>query len=320
MARLIIRKLLLMLIILAALNYVAYHYAIRHPGLLLFPFSNITNPEAEFEESQYPAYVQGLLRGDLGEAAGSPVAEVIREPIRNSLILLAVAVIVTVVVGLGLGFLAVSPRTWRIRPWAIVLLSMGSSMPGFVFGAIILSLLVYQLLYSGSGTTLLPISGFGIDRHLVLPVIVLSIQPTFHLAKVVSSLVENELQRDYIQVANSKGLTWLQLVRRHVWPNILSPTLITMGEAMRLMVGALVIVEAIFLWPGIGRILLQSIGIRLDAGPGNAFFGNPNLVAILAVIMGSWLLIADLIVNVLAYRFDPRISVAVEKSDALPAL
>ena len=319
MARLIIRKLIIMLIILAALSYVAYHYAIRHPGLLFIPFTNITDPEAEFEESQYMAYVQGLLRGDLGEAAGSPVAELIREPIRNSLILLAVAVIVTIVVGLGLGFLSVSPRTWRIRPWVIVLLSMGSSMPGFFFGAIILSLLVYQLLYSGSGTTLLPISGFGIDQHLVLPVIVLSIQPTFHLAKVVSSLLESELHKDYIQVANSKGLTWLQLVRRHVWPNILSPTLITMGEAMRLMVGALVIVEAIFLWPGIGRILLQSIGIRLDAGPGNVFFGNPNIVAILAVIMGSWLLIADLIVNVLAYHFDPRISVAVEKSDALPA-
>lgn len=313
MVRLIMRKLILMVIILAALNYVAYHYAIRHPGLLFYPFSNITNPDAEFPESQYPSYLQDLLRGELGEAAGSPVAELIRDPIRNSLILLVAAVAVTIVAGLGLGFLSVSPHTWRIRPWAMVLLSAGSSMPGFVFGAIMLSLLVYQLLYSGSGTTLLPISGFGIDRHLVLPVIVLSIQPTFHLAKVITGLVENELHKDYIQVANSKGLTWFQLVRRHVWPNILSPVLVTIGEAMRIMVGALVIVEAIFLWPGIGRILLYSVGLRLDAGPAGAFFGNPNLIAILAVIMGSWLLLADLIANVLAYRYDPRIG-GVDKS------
>ena len=179
-----------------------------------------------------------------------------------------------------------------------------------------------QMIFIGglhrSGTTLLPISGFGIDRHLVLPVIVLSIQPTFHLAKVITGLVENELHKDYIQVANSKGLTWVQLVRRHVWPNILSPVLVTIGEAMRIMVGALVIVEAIFLWPGIGRILLYSVGLRLDAGPAGAFFGNPNLIAILAVIMGSWLLLADLIANVLAYRYDPRIG-AVDKAGVVTA-
>lgn len=315
MVRLIVRKLILMVIILAALNYVAYHYAIRHPGLLLYPFSDITDPNAEFAESQYPAYVQAALKGDLGEVAGTPVTELIREPIRNSLVLLAVAMATTVVVGLALGFLSISPRTWRLRPWALIMLATGSSMPGFVFGAIILSLLVYYQLYGGHGKTLLPISGYGIDSHIVLPVIVLSIQPTFHLAKVITGLLENELQRDYIQVANSKGLTWGQIVRRHALPNILSPVLITIGEALRLMVGALVIVEAIFLWPGIGRIMLYSIGLRLDAGPAGVFFGNPNLIAVLAVIMGGWLLIADLIASLLAYRLDPRLSVAVEKRE-----
>lgn len=319
MIQLIIRKLILMVIVLAVLNYVAYHYATRHPSLLFYSFSNITNPDAEFPESQYPAYLQGLMRGDLGEAAGSPIAEVIREPIRNSLVLLAVAIVTTVVVGLALGFLSVDPRTWRIRPWGLVFLAAGSSMPGFVFGAIALSLLVYQLLYSGSGTTLLPISGYGFDRHLILPVIVLSIQPAFHLAKVTTGLLENELHKDYVQVANSKGLTWFQLLRRHTWPNMMSPVLITIGEAMRMMVGGLVIVEAIFLWPGIGRILLYSIGLRLDAGPSGGFFSDPELIAILAVIMGSWLLLADLIASVLAYRLDPRISVAMDQADVAPA-
>lgn len=316
MARLIARKLILMVLILVALNYVAYHYAVRHPGLLFYPFSNITDPEAELAGSQYPAYVQAVLRGDLGEVAGTPVTDIIREPIRNSLVLLAVAMLTTIVVGLALGFLSISPRTWRLRPWALMLLATGSSMPGFVLGAIILALLVYYQLYAGRGTTLLPISGYGIDGHLVLPVIVLSIQPTFHLAKVITGLLENELQRDYVQVANSKGLTWWQIIRRHALPNILSPVLITIGEALRLMVGALVIVEAIFLWPGIGRIMLYSIGLRLDAGPAGVFFGNPNLIAVLAVIMGSWLLISDLIAAVLAYRFDPRLSVAVERREA----
>lgn len=319
MARLIARKLFLMLIILAVLNYVAYHFAIRHPGLLYYPFSNITDPEAEFAESEYPAYVRGLLQGDLGQVAGTSVAGVIGEPLRNSLILLAVTMAVTMLAGLLLGFMSVSPRTWRIRPWAMVLLSVGSSLPGFVLAAIILSLLVYQLLYSGRGTTLLPISGYGIDRHLILPVLVLSTQPTFHLAKVIAGLLESEMHKDYVLVANSKGLSWPQLSRRHLWPNILSPVLITIGEAFRLMVGGLVIVEAIFLWPGVGRILLGAVGLRLDAGPAGAFFGSPNLIAILAVILGAWLLLADLIVSVLAYQLDPRVRVAVDEAGAVAA-
>ena len=115
MARLIARKLILMVLILVALNYVAYHYAVRHPGLLFYPFSNITDPEAELAGSQYPAYVQAVLRGDLGEVAGTPVTDIIREPIRNSLVLLAVAMLTTIVVGSALGFLSISPRTWRLR-------------------------------------------------------------------------------------------------------------------------------------------------------------------------------------------------------------
>lgn len=309
MIRLVARKLVIMALILGLLNYVAFHYALLHPRL---SFSRI-NP-APVEESQettdqrYVEYLRGLLNGDLGEVANNRVADVVREPIRNSLILLVSALITTVTLGLMFGFLSISSRTRRIRPLATIFLAAGSSLPGFVFGAMILSFFVYMLLYSSSKQLILPLSGFGIDRHLILPVLVLAIQPTFHLAKVTAGLLEDELHKDYIMVAQSKGLTWSRLVRRHAWPNMLSQILVTLGSAMHLMVGGLVIVEAIFLWPGIGRIFLFSIGLRLDARPPGAFFGDPDLIAILAVIMGSLLLITDLIATVLAYRLDPRLS------------
>jgi len=313
--RLIARKLILMVVILALLNFVAYHYALLHPALFAFPFGIIPD-DFDMEsarESHYDEYLQGLLRGDLGEVARTSVAEVVGEPFRNSLVLLGSALLTTTVLGLLFGFLAISPRTRRIRPWALTFLAAGSSMPGFVFGAILLSLIVYSLLYGGSREPLLPMSGFGLDRHLILPTAVLAIQPTFHLAKVTAGLLENELHSDYILVATGKGLTWRQLVWRHAWPNMLSPVLVTLGEAIRLMVGGLVIVEAIFLWPGIGRIFLYSLGLRLDARPAGEFFGNPNLIAILAVMMGGLLLVADLVAGVLAYRLDPRLSLAADR-------
>jgi len=309
--RLILRKIIVMLVILVLLNYVAYHYALLHPRL----FFSAAGEAGEELESHYAEYVQGLLAGDLGTVARTTVAEVIREPIKNSLVLLGSALLTTITLGLLFGFLSISRRTRRMHPVALTFLAAGSSMPGFVFGAILLSLIVYQILYSSNKEPLLPISGYGLDRHLILPVVVLAIQPTFHLAKVTAGLLENELQKDYIQVARSKGLSWWQLFWRHALPNMLSPILITIGEAMRLMVGELVIVEAIFLWPGIGRIFLLTIGLRLDARAAGAFFGNPNLIAIVAVIMGSWLLIADLIASVLAYRFDPRLSHATEEKE-----
>jgi peptide/nickel transport system permease protein len=315
MLSLVTRKLILMLIILAILNYIAYHYALIHPNLL----PSRASEAAEEAENHYPEYLQNVLRGDLGEVASTPVAEVIAAPIKNSLILLLFAVLTTIVLGLLFGFLSISYRTKRIRPLALTFLAAGSSMPGFVFGAILLSLMVYQMLYGFSPETLFPISGYGLDRHLILPVAVLALQPTFHLARVTAGLLENELQKDYIQVARSKGLSWWQLFWRHALPNMIAPILITIGAGMRLMVGELVIVEAIFLWPGIGRILLFSLGLRLDARPPNAFFGNPNLIAAIAVVMGFWLLLADLLVTLLAYHFDPRLRQEAEEAEVVIA-
>ncbi|HEY1409130.1 MAG TPA: ABC transporter permease [Promineifilum sp.] len=308
MARLILRKLVLMVFILGLLSYVAYHYALLHPELFTLPFGGVPDEPPPRPESHYFEFLRGLLQGDLGEIAFTPIADVLREPIINSFVLLICALTVTICLGLLFGFLAISPRTSRLRPVALALLAAGSSMPGFVFGAVVLSLLVYQILFTAAKEPWLPLSGYGLDGHLILPVIVLAIQPTFHLAKVVAGLLENELQKDYILVARSKGLTRSLVFGRHAWRNMLSPVLITIGEAARLMIGGLVIVEAIFLWPGIGRIFLNAIGLRLNSFGANEFFGNPNLIAILAVLIGGALLFADLVTSVLAYQLDPRLS------------
>jgi peptide/nickel transport system permease protein len=304
MLRLIGRKLILMAIILVLLNAVAYHYALVHPALFISPSSR---PQ-EAQESHYLDYAQRLLQGDFGQVDQLSVQEIVAEPIKNSLVLIGTALLTTICFGLLFGFLALSWRTRRIGPLSLIFLSAGSSMPGFILGAVILSLMIYQMLFSGVRNSLLPISGYGLDRHLILPVIVLAMQPTFHLARVTANLLESELQKDYIVVAISKGLSWSQLLRRHAWPNMVSPILVTIGDSMRLMIGALVIVEAIFIWPGIGRIFLLAIGLRLDGRPAGLFFGQPELLAALVVMLGFLLLLADLVATVLAYRADPRLS------------
>jgi peptide/nickel transport system permease protein len=303
-ARLITRKLLLMVIFLPLLNLVGYTYAQVHPRLFTSALGNAVT--ATFEP--YPVYLRGVLAGNLGRVDRVPVAEILSGPVQNSLVLVAFALVTAIVLGMLLGLVSVSPRSKRMSTSGLFVLAAGSSMPGFLLGGVLLSIMVYLLFFTDAKRTFLPISGYGLDEHLILPVLVLAIQPTLHLAKVVAGLLENELQKDYIQVARSKGLSWPQLLWSHALPNMMSPILVTIGESVRLMVGALVIIEAVFIWPGIGRIFLFTIGLRLDARPPGVYFGNPPLLAAIAVVLGAILLLADLLFSVLAYSFDPRLS------------
>lgn len=304
MARLIARKFLLILLFLPLLNFVGYTYAQVHPRLFTSALGNAVT--ATFEP--YPAYLRGVLAGNLGRVDRVPVAEILSGPVQNSLVLVGFALLTAIVLGLLLGLISVSPRSKRMSTSGLFVLAAGSSMPGFLLGGVLLSIMVYLLFFTDAKRTFLPISGYGLDEHLILPVLVLAIQPTLHLAKVVAGLLENELQKDYIQVARSKGLSWPQLLWSHALPNMMSPILVTIGESVRLMVGALVIIEAVFIWPGIGRIFLFTIGLRLDARPPGVYFGNPPLLAAIAVVLGAILLLADLLFSVLAFSFDPRLS------------
>ena len=303
MVRLLLRKILLILFLLPLLNLMGFLYALVHPRLFFSPSGGTVEPVS----ASYAEYIQRLLSGNLGEVGNQTVVEIIADPVKNSLILVGISLLVAILFGLLLGFISISPRTKRMSSKSLAALTAGSSMPGFLFGGVLLSGMIYQTLYAGRPRTLLPISGFGVDEHLILPVLVLSLQPMMYIAKITANLLENELQQDYVRVARSKGLSWMRLLWRHALPNMISPVLLTIGESLRLMVGALVIVEAIFIWPGIGRIFLFTIGLRLDARPPSIYFGNPFLLASIAVILGALLLIADLIANVLAYRLDPRL-------------
>ena len=305
MTRLLARKTLLILIFLPLLNFVGYAYAQVHPRLFQSPLGNAVS--ANFEP--YTVYLQGVIfEGDLGRVDRLSVADILSGPVQNSLILVGFSLLASILFGIILGLTAVSRRTRRMSTSGLIVLAAGYSMHGFLVFGVLLAGMVYPVFFTEATATFLPISGYGLDEHLILPVLVLAIQPTLHLAKVVAGLLENELQKDYIQVARSKGLSWQRLLWSHALPNMVSPVLVTIGESVRLMVGALVIIEAVFIWPGIGRIFLFTIGLRLDARPPGVYFGNPPLLTAIAVVLGAILLLSDMLFSVLATVVDPRLS------------
>lgn len=304
MARLIGRKLLLILLLLPILNLVGFFYAVIYRRI---PLPGARPGSQPHDLPSYRAYLDGLLAGDLGRVGSAPISSVLAEPIINSLLLLAAALTLIVMLGPLLGALAVSRQTRRIRSPALIVTTVGQSVPGFVLGVTIISLMLLRTFSSGTRSTPLPLSGFGLDEHLILPVLVLAIRPLLQVVRVTSELLEHELQQEYIRVARGKGLSWRSVYWRHALPNIVAAVVVTLGQSARLLISGLIIVETLFLWPGVGRIFMQAVGIRADGRVPLQFFASPDLIAALAVLFGGWLLLADLVTSIAATWADPRL-------------
>lgn len=295
MLRLLARKFLLILLLVPTLHLLGFLYATTHP---IYTGEPIT----------YSEYLTTFFSDGLGRVGSAPVSEILATNIQNSLVLLVLTLISVVFVGPLLGFVSIRRRTKRITPIATLITTAGSSMPGFFLGVAILAGMLYGVFgLSSSVGTILPISGFGLDEHLILPVLVLASGPTLQVARITASLIENELQQDYIRVAQSKGLNWRGVFWRHAIPNVAAAIISTIGRSMRIIIGGLIVVEALFSWPGIGRIFTYSVGVRLDGRQPFGYFLHPELIAMLAVVFGLSLLLADLIASIAAYGADPRL-------------
>ena len=225
-------------------------------------------PAAASSLARTATYVAALLRGDLGlTTAGSdtalprPVSEVIAERLPNSLGLLALSLLLAALVGCTLGVLAArsGPR-WSLGVLLITL--FGISVPSF-FAAFLLQW--GAISYTRwQGRPLLPVGGFGWDRHLVLPVLVLAARPIAQITRIAFVSVQEVLAQDYVRTAQSKGLRDARVMAVHVFRNAAIPVLTTVGISLRFALSSLPLVEFYFGWPGVGFSLLKGIAQRDD--------------------------------------------------------
>lgn len=313
MLRLFLRKFLLIILLIPVLNVLGYYFALTNPQA---PFNQRRPGLPPPEPPLYADYLAGLGEGDLGRVGVIPMNDIVLPSLANSLVLLGVTLLIVAIVGPLLGFVAISRRNRRITTPALLVMTAGSSLPGFFLGVAVLAGMLYGVLSAvgGGGGTLLPLSGFGLDEHLILPVLVLAAGPTLQVARVTAGLLENELHQDYVRVARSKGLSWLALLRRHALPNIAAPVVVTIGRSLRLLISGLIVVEALFLWPGLGRLFTFAVGIRIDGREPPDYFMHPELLAALAVVFGVGLLVAELVASLTAQAVDPRLRLPVESA------
>jgi peptide/nickel transport system permease protein len=248
---------------------------------------------------RYLAWIGGMLHGDFGTSllSRAPVAPQILDKLAVSGPLAALATAVSLALALPLGVLA-GVRHRHLSGAVVSALSLGGiAVPGFWFGLLLVTVFSIRL-------GLLPAGGFvdwagdplGALRSLLLPALALGVVQAAVLTRYVRSAVIDVQREDFIRTARAKGLTRGQALRRHGLRNAAIPVVTVLGiQVTSLLVGAIVI-ENVFVLPGLGRLLFQSVG-------------NRDLVVVqdLVVMLTSVVLVVNFLVD-LSYRLlDPRI-------------
>jgi ABC-type dipeptide/oligopeptide/nickel transport system permease component len=232
-----------------------------------------------------------------------PILDVLAQTLPRSLILLGAAVLLSIGVGITAGFLSVDYKTYRTNRLALVLSLAGFSMPGFYMAILVLYLIIFLAMNFGRGVFFLPTRGFGLDQHLILPLLALAARPTAEIARLTAELLGEELPKDYIRAARSKGLTERAIVSGHAFRNVVAAVINVLSNSWAYLLGSLVIIEKVFGWGGIGEALIDSVTF----GPfGGSSFSAP-LVASLATAMALLFLLADLVTGWVARALDPRL-------------
>jgi len=235
-----------------------------------------------------------------------PVGQVLVEAGLASLGLLAIAISLSIVVGVLLGFLAVGIDPPRVAGWLTTLVSIGLASSSLFVGAGLIGLSIYYMFWSPAGVLLLPLSGYGWDIHLVLPVLALMVRPTAQIAQVTASLMSAEVGKQYVIAARSFGNTWTVIRRRLVMRNILAGVILAISSSLRFLMAELVIVERLVSWRGIGRLLALALVSTMNS----PLFLDPTTLAALVTVLAAIFLIVELVVSTLVRMVDPRLRAA----------
>jgi ABC-type dipeptide/oligopeptide/nickel transport system permease component len=240
---------------------------------------------------QYGTFVKGLVRGDFGKSFyyRTPVLELYLSRLPNSLLLAIAAMGFSLLIGIPSGIMAaVRVGGWWDSAGKLFAL-LGLSMPSFWVG---LLLILFFSVYLGW----LPSSGSGTVLHVLMPAFALGWYfAAAHMRLTRSSMLE-VLGSEYVKLARLKGLPEIRVIAKHAFKNALIPVLTLAGINLVLMVNVAVVVETVFAWPGIGRLLYEGIAFR-----------DFPVVQATVLLAGSMIVIVNLVVDLLYAVIDPRI-------------
>ena len=241
---------------------------------------------------QYLWFVGKAVTGDFGRSFhySTPALPLVLERMPATILLTLSSMLVALLVAFPMGIISAVARG-RLLDLGVRFFSLiGISMPNFWLGIILIIIFGVRLRW-------LPVSGNETFAHLVLPSIALGLSLSGSLTRILRSSMLDVLSADYIRTAQAKGLSRRTTLIGHALRNAMIPVLTILGLQLGLLLGGAVIVENVFSWPGVGRLVVNSIGAR-----------DYPVVQAAVLLLAVILLVANFLVDLLYTVVDPRIT------------
>lgn len=248
---------------------------------------------------RYLNWLGDMLRGDLGDsmARRKPVSEIIGNQFRNTVVLASAAAIVGIPLAIVLGVFAGLTRD----KWPDILVSLvailGMTLPGFVTATILIYIFSIRLDWFPAiamVATDAPVSE--ILPNIILPIITLTFIMVAHILRLVRTNMIEVLVSNYVQMARLKGVPAMRIVFLHALPNAMLPSINVIALTLAWLLGGVAIIETVFNYPGIGKLLINAIGDR-----------DLALVQGIAIILASIYIAVNLIADLLTLVLNPRL-------------
>ena len=240
---------------------------------------------------QYLIFLRNAATGDMGESFKfrTDALALVLGRLPNTMLLACSSMLLSILVSVPLGILAASYKGRLPDAISSTAALLGISMPSFWLGVILI------LVFAG-GLRLLPASGSGTWKHLVLPTVTVSAFATGLLIRLVRRSVADTLGQAYVTTARSKGLSERAIAWTHVLRNSAIPVVTVMGLQFGALLGGSVVVETVFAWPGVGWLMIQSIEAR-----------DLPVIRAAVLILALFIVVINLAVDLLYTLLDPRI-------------
>lgn len=248
---------------------------------------------------QFLNWFGGVLRLDFGDSIflGMPVTEALLERVGPTVLLTIYALLVQIVIGVPLGVLAaVRPGSWLDRLLTAIAIS-GAAIPTFFLGIMLILFFAVRLQWLPSVGYVSPMESFTDHiTRMIMPAFALGFSSAGLLARLIRSSMLDVMREDYVRTAFAKGLRERTVVMRHAFRNALIPAITVIGTSFAGLLGGAVVTETVFTIPGMGRLVVQSIGRR----------DYPVIQGAVMTIAMTYVLV-NLLVDILYVYADPRI-------------
>jgi peptide/nickel transport system permease protein len=241
--------------------------------------------------TQYVNYFAAIAEGNLGRSMrdGRPAIVLVAERIPATLALTIPALLLKLMIGIPAGIYAALHRNKMADRLTMLFSVAGFTVPSFVLGLLLVQVFSVQLGW-------LPSGGQESWRHAILPIITLSAAGAAVLARFTRSAMLEVLGQPYVRTASAKGLTWRSVVVGHALPNAAIPTVTIVGFMVGSLVAGAVVVESVFSWPGVGRLLVVAVSNR-----------DLAVVQTILLLVAGTMVVSNLTVDMLYGWIDPRL-------------